>query len=97
MNITSEQIARFNTNPLYRTTGVQALSAGDGRGCFPIEAAGKCVLAISRPTAWWDSVHANGHHHGMGGSFYRRGRNQLLHRQHGDPVSPPGQGTGLHL
>ena len=30
MLISPEQIAQFNTNPLYRTTGIQALSAEDG-------------------------------------------------------------------
>ena len=31
MDVSSEQIERINKNPLYQTTGIQALSAGDGR------------------------------------------------------------------
>ena len=31
MRISPEQIARFNTNPLYQTTGIEVLSAGDSR------------------------------------------------------------------
>ena len=31
MTISPEDIVEFNKNPLYRTVGIQALSAGDGR------------------------------------------------------------------
>lgn len=31
MHISPEQIAQINNNPLYRTSGIQALSAADGR------------------------------------------------------------------
>ena len=31
MTISSEKIAQFNKNPLYRTVGIQVVSAGDGR------------------------------------------------------------------
>ena len=40
MLISMEQIAQFNTNPLYQTTGIQVLSAGDGRAVSELKPPG---------------------------------------------------------
>ena len=47
MLISPEQIAQFNTNPLYQTTGIQALSAGDGRSVSELRPPGNVCWPFS--------------------------------------------------
>ena len=47
MIISSEQIAQFNANPLYQTTGIQALSAEDGRAVTELKPPGNVCWPFS--------------------------------------------------
>ena len=72
MLISQEEIERFNTNPLYQTTGIQALSAGDGKAVselkppenvcwpFPGQPHGGIIFTQMDTTMAWAVVSAAG-------------------------------------
>jgi len=47
MLISPEQIAQFNKNPLYQTTGIQTLSVGDGRAVSELKPPGNVCWPFS--------------------------------------------------
>lgn len=72
MNISSEQMERFNQNVLYQTTGIQVLSAGDGRAVtelrppenvcwpFPGQPHGGILFTQMDTTMAWAVISATG-------------------------------------